>query len=174
MDQQRLFDRVIETIYASATDIVAQQRLLAEIAELFDSNCANLAVLRRGEVVFGVWHGFPDYPTAFFKNATAEDQWRKSLIEAKGSMEIGVYLGSRHISHNELTQTSFYNDYCKPCGIDYSLAACFLAEQDTLGILAVYRGKEKGRLPVARGAPPWRSPSASGPRDGLCRPCPAC
>jgi PAS domain-containing protein len=144
MDQQRLFDRVIETIYASATDIGAPQRLLAEIADLFDSDCANLVVLRRGELVLGVWHGFPDYPTAFFKNAAVEDQWRKSLVDAKGSMEIGVHFGSQHISHNELTQTRFYNDYCKPCGIDYSVAACFLAEQDTLGVLAVYRGKEKG------------------------------
>jgi PAS domain-containing protein len=144
MRRQVSFDQIIETVYASITDLGAQQRLLAEIAALFDSDCANLAVLRRGELVFGVWHGFPDYPTAFFKNATAEDQWRKSLIEAKGPMEIGVHFGSRHISHNELTRTRFYNDYCKPCGIDYSVAVCFLAEQDTLGILAVYRGKEKG------------------------------
>jgi DNA-binding CsgD family transcriptional regulator len=144
MRRQVSFDQIIETVYASITDLGARRRLLAEIAALLDSACANLAVLRRGELVFGVWHGFLDYPTAFFKNATAEDQWRKSLIEAKGSMEIGVHFGSRYISHNQLTQTRFYNDYCKPCGIDYSVAVCFLSEHDTLGILAVYRGKEKG------------------------------
>jgi DNA-binding CsgD family transcriptional regulator len=144
MGRQVSFDQIIETVDAGITDPGVWRRLLAEIAALLDSPCANLVVLRRGELVFGAWHGFPDYPTAFFKNAAVEDQWRKSLIEAKASMEIGVHVGSRHISHEELTQTSFYNDYCKPCGIDYSVAACFLAEQDGLGILAVYRGKEKG------------------------------
>jgi DNA-binding CsgD family transcriptional regulator len=144
MDRQKLFDQIIETIYASATDAGARQRLLVEIAELFDSDCANLGVLRRGDLVFGAWHGFPDYPVKFFEEAVAEDQWRRSLLEAKGSMAVGVHFGSRHISHGELVQTRFYNDYCKPCGVDYSVAACFLSEQDDLGILAVYRGQKRG------------------------------
>jgi hypothetical protein len=88
------FGQIIETVGASITDLGARRRLLAEIATLLDSPCATLVVLRRGEVVFGVWHGFPDYPTTFFKNAAVEDQWRKSLIEGKGSMEIGVHFGS--------------------------------------------------------------------------------
>jgi DNA-binding CsgD family transcriptional regulator/PAS domain-containing protein len=138
MDQQRLLDRIRETIYASATDVGAQQRLLAEIAGLFDSDCANLGVLRRA------WHGFPDYPATFFEEAVAEDQWRRSLLEAEGSMAVGVHFDSRHISHGKLMQTRFYNDYCKPCGVDYSVAVCFLAERDDLGILAVYRGRERG------------------------------
>jgi DNA-binding CsgD family transcriptional regulator/PAS domain-containing protein len=144
MDQQRLFEQIIEAIYASATDAGARQRLLVKIAELFGSDCANLGVLRRGELVFGAWHGFPDYPVTFFKEAVAEDEWRRSLLEAKGSMPVGVHFGSRHIPHDKLMQTRFYNDYCRPCGVDYSVAACFLSEQDDLGVLAVYRGQEKG------------------------------
>src|SRR5262245_37217725 len=144
MRRQMSFDRVIETIYASITDSGARQRLLAEIAVLLDSPCANLAVLRRGELVFGAWHGFPDYPDDFFKEAAAEDEWRRSLLEAKGSMAVGVHFGSSHISHGELVRTRFYNDYCKPCGVDYSMAACLLSEQDNLGLLGLYRGQKSG------------------------------
>lgn len=60
MDRQTSFDRILATTYDIA-DPGAQHRLLAEIAALLNSHCANLAVLRRDELLFGSWHGFPDY-----------------------------------------------------------------------------------------------------------------
>jgi DNA-binding CsgD family transcriptional regulator/PAS domain-containing protein len=143
MDRQTSFDRILAATYDIA-DLGAQRRLLGEIAALLDSHCANLAVLRRDELLFGSWHGFPDYPARFLEEAAAIDQWRRSLLEAEGAMSVGVHFGSRHITHRDLARTRFYSDYCKPCGVDYSIAACFLSDRDHLGILAVYRGRQKG------------------------------
>ena len=141
---QATFDRIVGQIYDAATDSAGWQPVLAEIGALSDSHCANLAVLRRDELLFGTWHGVPDYPLQFFKEAAAEDQWRRSLLASERSMKVGVHFGSRYITPAELMKTRFYIDYCRPCGVDYSVAACFLSDADNLGILAVYRGRRRG------------------------------
>jgi DNA-binding CsgD family transcriptional regulator/PAS domain-containing protein len=144
MDQQATFHRIVGQIYEAATDPAAWQPVLAEISTLSNSHCANLAVLRHDELLFSSWHGFPDYPLQFFKEAVAEDQWRRSLLASGRSLTVGVHFGSREITRAELVKTRFYTDYCKPCDVDYSVAACFLSEADHLGILAVYRGQRRG------------------------------
>jgi DNA-binding CsgD family transcriptional regulator/PAS domain-containing protein len=144
MDLQATFDRIVGQIYEAATDPAGWQIVLAEIAALSNSHCANLAVLRQDELLFGTWYGVPDYPVQFFKEAAAEDEWRRSLLASERSMKVGVHFGSRHITRAELMKTRFYIDYCKPCDVDYSVAACFLSHADNLGILAVYRGQRRG------------------------------
>jgi DNA-binding CsgD family transcriptional regulator/PAS domain-containing protein len=143
-NRQALFDRIIETVYDSVTDLGAQRRLLADTGALLNSHCANLRIARRGEPVHSTWHGFGDYPSQFFDRGVAENEWRKSLVAVRRSMDVGVHFGSEGIKHSELIKTLFYEDHCKPFGIDYSLGIIFRSHQDGVGVLGVYRGRERG------------------------------
>jgi hypothetical protein len=133
VDRQALFNRIIEHVYDSVTDPGAQRHLLADTGALLNSHCANLRIVLRREPLCSAWHGFGDRPAQFFDRGVAENEWRKSTLTVKGSMGLGVHFGSEGIEHGKLIKTLFYQDYCKPFGIDYGLAIIFLSHQEDLG-----------------------------------------
>jgi DNA-binding CsgD family transcriptional regulator len=144
MDRQAPVDRIIESIYDSAVDSGAQRRLVADIGALLGSHCANLRIVRRNQPIIGIWRGFPDFPDQFFAAGVAQNEWRRGLLETKGELEVGVHFGSEGIARSELVKTRFYDEFCKPFGIDYSVAAYFQSERGNVGVLGVYRSYRRG------------------------------
>lgn len=84
----------------------------------------------------------PDTLDAYAAHYHTVDPWIGPVL----SQPVGALVPTeRHLPHENLTRTEFYNDWLRPQGIERSLGCVMLREDGTLIVLGLPRGPKQGR-----------------------------